>query len=95
MLTTEPAPVETAREQFVAALDRLETRARQGRRAAVRAQHAVEDGAAALSLRVRRHPLGAVAAGLAVGAVFGAVIAIAAACAVAARADDSQQPAQE
>jgi ElaB/YqjD/DUF883 family membrane-anchored ribosome-binding protein len=92
MLTTESATAaDTPRERFAAALDRLDTRARQGRRLAIRAQHAVEDGAAAVSLRIRRHPLGAVGVSLATGAVLGAAIGLAVVCAFVSRADADQR----
>ena len=55
------------------ALKALEENVRQVRRAVVHGRHAAEDMAAGAALRVRRHPLGTVAAALGAGLLAGAV----------------------
>jgi len=54
------------------ALKVLEENVRQVRRAVVHGRHAAEDLAASAALRVRRHPLGTVAAALGAGLLAGA-----------------------
>lgn len=52
--------VDVIKERWAPALDTLDERIRQGRRAVVRGRHAVEDAAAATTQIVRTRPLRAV-----------------------------------
>jgi len=54
-------------------LDAVEEGTRRARRAFVDVRHKAEDAAADARLTVRRHPLAAVAAGVATGALLGGV----------------------
>lgn len=66
--------VDTIKERLAPALDALDERKRQGRRAFVRGQHAAEDAAAAAAVIVRRRPLSAVMIAAGAGALAGGVI---------------------
>lgn len=78
MATEASAAVEAFKEKLTPALDTLEGTLRQGRRMAVRGQHAAEDAAAAAALIVRRRPLGAVVVAAGVGAIVAGAIGFAA-----------------
>lgn len=73
LLLDSPA-ADTVRERFETAREQLATTARRGRRLAAQARHAVEDGAGAVSLGVRRRPLTSVAGAALIGALAGAAI---------------------
>lgn len=62
------------KERLAPALDTLDERMREGRRAFVRGQHAAEDAAAAATRVVRRRPLRAVMIAAGVGAFAGGAI---------------------
>jgi ElaB/YqjD/DUF883 family membrane-anchored ribosome-binding protein len=74
MATGAAIAAETIKERLAPALDALDETMRQGRRAAVRGQHAAEDAAAAATLIVRRQPLRAVLLAAGAGALAGGVI---------------------
>lgn len=66
--------VDAIKDRLAPALDTLDERMRQGRRAFVRGQHTAEDAAAAATRIVRRRPLRAVMIAAGVGALAGGVI---------------------
>jgi ElaB/YqjD/DUF883 family membrane-anchored ribosome-binding protein len=66
--------VEAIKEQLTPAVDKLDETIRQGRRVVVRGRHAAEDATAAATLKIRRHPVGAVTIAAGVGIVLGAVV---------------------
>jgi ElaB/YqjD/DUF883 family membrane-anchored ribosome-binding protein len=55
-------------------MESVEDRLRQARRAANTARHAAEDAASEAALNIRRHPLTAVGAAAAVGALAGGLV---------------------
>ena len=72
---TGAAPaVHAIKERWAPALDTLDERIRQGRRAFVRGQQTAEDAAAAATLIVRRRPLRAVMIAAGAGAFAGGVL---------------------
>lgn len=85
LMTEATAAADAAKERLGTAFEQLEQNARKGRRAIVRAQHAAEDGAAAVALQVRRHPLSALAVAVAAGALAGGLIGFAVARVVGCR----------
>lgn len=60
------------------ALEGMDERLRNARRTLTEVRHASEDAVADAALRVRRHPLAAVAGAAAAGALFGAAFGFAA-----------------
>jgi len=68
--------VNTIRDQVAPVLETVEEKARRARRAIVKGRHTAEDLVADTSLRVRRHPLRAVAAATCVGAVAGGLFGL-------------------
>jgi ElaB/YqjD/DUF883 family membrane-anchored ribosome-binding protein len=74
LMTETAAAAEAVKERLSTAREQLEESMRKGRRVVVRAQHAAEDGTAAVGLQVRRHPLSAIALAVTAGAVAGALI---------------------
>jgi ElaB/YqjD/DUF883 family membrane-anchored ribosome-binding protein len=76
--------VETAREVIKGRIEpviesvhgSVDEAVRGARRAATRARHALEDSTAGAALRVRRHPLEAVATAAAVGVLVGGAVGL-------------------
>ena len=71
---TVQGPAATAGPCAWPAFDSVEEGTRRVRRALVDARHKAEDAATDARLTVRRHPLTAVGAGMATGAVLGAAV---------------------
>lgn len=72
MFGATAATVEAIRERLEPAVESFDENVRrQTRRAIVQGRHAAEDAAAAMVVRVRRHPLRAVAFAAGAGAVIG------------------------
>lgn len=69
--------VNTIRDQVVPVLETVEERARRARRAIVKGRHTAEDLVADTTLRVRRHPLRALAAATCIGAMAGGLFGLA------------------
>lgn len=67
---------EAIRERLLPVLEALEDTVREGRKTFLRSQHAAEDAAAAAALRIRRHPLMAVATAAGAGALAGAAVGL-------------------
>jgi ElaB/YqjD/DUF883 family membrane-anchored ribosome-binding protein len=66
----------TIKDQIEPMLDTVETKARQARRAIARGRHGAEDFVAGTTLRVRRHPLQAVAVATLAGALAGSLVGL-------------------
>jgi ElaB/YqjD/DUF883 family membrane-anchored ribosome-binding protein len=72
--TPAAAVMDRIKERLTPTLDTLDDKVRQGRRAIVRGQHAVEDAASAAASGIRRRPLSAVTMTALVGALVGGLI---------------------
>ena len=77
-----PALIEVAaagdaiKQQLGPAFERFDEKVRQGKRAIVRAQHAVEDGVGTTVVKIRRHPLRAIALAAGVGGLVGTLFGL-------------------
>ena len=71
---TDAGAVETVKQRLGAGFHQIEEGILQGRRAIARGRGAAEDGVAATSLHIRRHPIRTVAVVAAAGALVGCVI---------------------
>ena len=85
LLTETAAATASVKERLGTTLEQWEQNVQTGRRAIVRAQHAAEDGAAAVALQVRRRPLSALVVAVAAGALAGGLIGFAVARGVGCR----------
>ena len=76
-MTTGAAAKEILNGRFGPALDVLEDNVREAKRTIINGQHVVEDFVAATALRVRRHPLRALAVTAGAGVLAGCLIGFA------------------
>lgn len=77
-ITDAGAVAENVKQRLEAGFHNIEAGIAQGRRAVARGRDAAEDGLAAASLHIRRHPIRTVALVAAASALFGCVIGFAA-----------------